>query len=67
MAINDGNRHMKIPLYTYRVWTHDRGAYVIHERMATRQFIQRAGGDVYERSEKFVDETHVTPEGEERK
>lgn len=65
MAINGGKRQMKIPVYTYRFWTHDRGACVIRERMATRQFIQRAGGEVYEESEKLVDEIRVTPEGEE--
>jgi hypothetical protein len=64
-VINAGHRHMKIAVYTYRVWTHDRGAYVIHERMATRQFIHRAGGEVYEKSEKFVDESRVAADGEE--
>lgn len=56
---------MKVPVYTYRFWTHDRGAYVTHERMATRQFIQRAGAEIYEESEKVVDESRVTPDGEE--
>ncbi|HEX5278671.1 MAG TPA: hypothetical protein VFW28_01205 [Micropepsaceae bacterium] len=56
---------MSIPVYTYRLWTHDRGAYVIHERRATRQYIERAGGEIHEKSERLVDEIRLTPEGEE--
>jgi len=56
---------MQIAIYTYRVWQQDRGAYVIPDRMATREFIAKAGGEVFELSEKMVDESHVTTEGQE--
>jgi hypothetical protein len=57
---------MEIAIYTYRVWAQDRGAYVLPERMATREFIQKARGEIYEKSEKLVDESQVTPEGQEK-
>ena len=58
-------KQTKIAVYTYRTWAPDLSEYSIHERRATREFIQRAGGEIYEKSVKFVDESDVTPEGEE--
>ena len=57
---------MKVAVYTYKVWTQDKGAYAIPERMATRKFIDMAGGEIFEKSEKFVDDSQITPEGQEK-
>ncbi len=56
---------MEIAVYSYRVWTQDQGAYMIPPRMATREFIEKAGGEIFEKSEKLVDESQITPEGQE--
>jgi hypothetical protein len=56
---------MEIAIYTYRVWQQDRGAYVIPDRMATREFVAMAGGKIFENSEQIVDESLITLEGQE--
>lgn len=55
----------KTAVYRYRIWARDLSKYSIPEHMATREFIQRAGGEIYEKSRKLVEESNVTPEGEE--
>lgn len=55
----------KIAVYRYRIWARDLSKYSIPQHMATREFINRAGGEIYEKSKKLVDESKVTQEGEE--
>ncbi len=43
---------MDVTIYSYRVWDNRSGAYVILPRMVTREFIERAKGEVFEDSAK---------------
>lgn len=56
---------MDVTIYSYRVWDHRNSTHVIPPRMATRQFITMARGDVIEASAKTVDETCIDENGQE--
>jgi hypothetical protein len=56
---------MEVTIYSYRVWDNLNGTYGIPPRMATREFIERARGEILEKSAKIVDESCVTEDGQE--
>jgi hypothetical protein len=51
-------------VYFFNVFDIKKGDYVVAERMATREFIKMARGQIIEDTAKEVDESLLTPEGQ---
>jgi hypothetical protein len=56
---------MMVTVYRYKAWDQLNGTFAIPERRATPGFIQAVGGEIFEKTAHEIDDSLVSPDGQE--